>query len=481
MALIDANGNTFNNLTAGRVKYTAESTQSVIQDDSIQLPKAPDLIKSQLTAGATDVFFDSGTDYTPKDVLKDSIEYSYGDTIYYNKGKEINLIFLSEATSEPCTTIMKDFVEFEAPPLLTFQTNKSGTFNPQLPATSGTYIWDYGDGSPLDATNTPNHTYSDSSTKTVIVYQNTANNIIQGFNFRNQNIIGSMDLSPFAFSLNFLIDTNSGLTGLTFSASGNTANLFRAHSCNISSIDLSGFTISGDIECYSNANLATATFSASGNTTNRFRFENCNLSSLDVSGFTLAQNFYVNNNSSLSSITFSGSNSSFDFRINDCNFSSIDVSSFTFAGGNTYFYNNSSLSSITFAASGNASAEFRIDNCNFTTIDVSSFEFRRNIFMFNNSSLSSITWNGTNPITTGLASVRLEGCALSIAEVDEVFSIQDGFFTTGGANDPIKNLTTDTSGGTNGIPTGGVSNVNIASLVSKYTTEGFLYTAIINT
>lgn len=111
MALIDANGNFFQSLSIGRVRYTAESTQSVVQDDSIQLPKAPDLIKSQLTAAATDVFFDSGTDYTPNDVLKDSIDYNYGDTIFYNQESEINLVFLSQAISGDCLDDMNDFVK----------------------------------------------------------------------------------------------------------------------------------------------------------------------------------------------------------------------------------------------------------------------------------------------------------------------------------------------------------------------------------
>lgn len=232
-------------------------------------------------------------------------------------------------------------------PVMEFQTNKSGTFNPSFTISSGTLIWDFGDGSELYEGNSPNHTYSDSSTKTVKIYQNDVDisSTISAINFSSQNIIGTLDFSWHNINGTFYAHLNTSLTSITFSGSGNTSNSFLVHSCNLSSLDVGGFTFSGIF----------------------------------------------------------------------------------------YAYSNSSLTSITL---------------------------------------------GINYVTTGISQILINICNLSIPSVDDIFSKLNTYFSS---NTPIKDLTVNTSGGTNGIPTGGASNTDILNLASIFTGAGYLFTAIINT
>ena len=78
-------------------------------------------------------------------------------------------------------------------------------------------------------------------------------------------------------------------------------------------------------------------------------------------------------------------------------------------------------------------------------------------------------------ITTGVPVYDVAGCALPQAEVDEIFSFLNTFFSS---NTPIKNLTVRTNGGTNASPTGGAANtdiVNLDTVVYPATAFDFIY------
>jgi hypothetical protein len=137
---------------------------------------------------------------------------------------------------------------------------------------------------------------------------------------------------------------------------------------------------------------------------------------------------------------------------------------------------NSNLNSVTFSASGNTSNDFRIYDCNLSTLDVSSFTFSGVFEVMRNSNLNSVTWGG---FTTGLETEDISICELTQSEIDEVFTILDAFFTDGGANDPIKDLTVNVSGGTNSAPSA-TGTAAISSLQTKFTNNGFTFTATTN-
>jgi hypothetical protein len=81
-------------------------------------------------------------------------------------------------------------------------------------------------------------------------------------------------------------------------------------------------------------------------------------------------------------------------------------------------------------------------------------------------------------VTVELSLVRFDDCALPISDIDAVFAYLNTFFSS---NTPIKDLTVNFSGGTNGVPTDGALNTDIVNIKSIFTAAGFVFTATINT
>ncbi|MCB1711044.1 MAG: PKD domain-containing protein [Candidatus Riesia sp.] len=77
---------------------------------------------------------------------------------------------------------------------ISFQTNKSGTFNPSVTVSDGSLVtWDYGDGTTSTGA-TANRTYPDSTTKTVTVtFANPA--AVTHLDFQSQSLVGTFNLS----------------------------------------------------------------------------------------------------------------------------------------------------------------------------------------------------------------------------------------------------------------------------------------------
>jgi len=385
-------------------------------------------------------------------------------------------------------------------PIMSFQSNLNGTITPVITPSTGTLIWDFDNGTSVQETNTPSYA-NDGSTINIKVYINTASATVTNVNVSSENLIGSLDFSWATLSNLFYAYDNTGLTGITFSASGNTSSYFILRNNGMSSIDFTGFssiaglelqnnnftsldfsstTLSGSFFVYSNTSLTSITFSGSGNTSSNVRAYSCNLSTIDFSGYTLSGAFYLYGNSGLTDITFSGSNTSSDFRVYSCNLTdTLDVSSFVFSS-TIYGYSNANLTKVLFGGSTNVSSYLIFRSCNLTdTLDLSSFTSITNYEMQSNA-ITAITWSST-PFNTGASLIRFDNNALTVAEVDEIYSELNTFFTDGGANDPIKNLTVETDAGTNGTPTGGSSNTDIVQLRdTDFPNAGFTFTANIN-
>jgi hypothetical protein len=413
-----------------------------------------------------------------------------------------------------------NFGKLAQQPIMEFQTNKNGTFNPIITPTSGTLIWEI-DGT-LYTTNSPSVALT-GDTVDVRVF---ANNVVLeedvAVDMSSQYIIGELDFSHFTINGVFHAYLNPNLTSILFSSSGNSSDIFNVSYCNLSTLDVSSFTFTDHFQANDNNNLSSISFSASGNSTSNFRVKSCNLSSLDVSSFTLSGIFWTYSNSNLTSLLFSSSvNSSSDFLLYNCNLSSLDLSSFTFSG-NVYVYanpnltsisfssnsssvtninigdcdingtldlssftinggivqlrNNTSMTNVLFSSSGNSSNNFRINNCNLISLDLSGFQFDGLVWLQDNENLNQVTWNSTTPFLQNISSILFSRDALSQSEVDEIFSIIEDYFSV---NTPLNDLQVNTDLGTNAAPsTAGLAD--IATIEGYFTTAGFTFTANTN-
>jgi len=148
----------------------------------------------------------------------------------------------------------------------------------------------------------------------------------------------------------------------------------------------------------------------------------------------------------------------------------LDVSSFTLSG-DFWAYENSNLTSITFSGSGNSSDDFLVYSCDLASLDVSSFTLSDVLQAYSNSSLNSITWGS---ITTGISDIQLQGCDLPESEVDEFYALLESFFSS---NTPIKDLSANTSDGTNEAPSAS-GDADITATEGYFTTEGYTFSAV---
>jgi hypothetical protein len=74
-----------------------------------KLPKDPEQIKIA-HAVAPEVFYDSTDDYEPIAFDSSTLEYNYGDQIFFDVAENKNLVFLSEALTGDCLLEMNEFV-----------------------------------------------------------------------------------------------------------------------------------------------------------------------------------------------------------------------------------------------------------------------------------------------------------------------------------------------------------------------------------
>lgn len=101
-----ANGHSFPSKSLSRVKYDL----IVDGDNRYYKGKAPELIKIQLTSGATNIFFNSAADYIPVPFDPSALSYSYGDQIFLDVAGEKNLIWINEALVGTCLDTVNAFI-----------------------------------------------------------------------------------------------------------------------------------------------------------------------------------------------------------------------------------------------------------------------------------------------------------------------------------------------------------------------------------
>lgn len=187
-------------------------------------------------------------------------------------------------------------------PIMSFQTDKNGTFNPSLTIPSGTLRWVI-DGEE-QITNSPSKVLT-GSTVNVQVF---ANDVLQDAActsnlFQLQNIIGSVSFEYFTKTGTLWAYGNSLLDGFTLSNNVNSSNNCRLHDCNLSSLDFSNTTVIGNFWVYQNPLLSSITFSANPSSSAAFRVFSNNLSSLNLTSWTMSGNIQVYDNPSLTTFT----------------------------------------------------------------------------------------------------------------------------------------------------------------------------------
>jgi len=315
-------------------------------------------------------------------------------------------------------------------PIMSFQTDLNGTFNPSFTLAAGTLKWII-DGEE-QVTNTPSKVLT-GATVNVEVF---ANDVVNGVNcsiatFETLGIIGELDFSYFTLTSTCTGNNNPGLTSLVFSSGANTIMSLQFVACAFTTVDLSNVTITGTCWLYSNSSLSSITFSNTSNTPTSLQLYSCAFTSLD-----------------LSNVVFNGL---------------------------FYAYSNSGLSSIIFSSGANVATSFRLDSCAFTSLDLSDITLNGLAFIRDNSGLTSLTpseWG------TAMTFFIARNCALNLASVDGLYESLDTYMS---ANAPTADLTVQTQGGTNATPTGGSYNENIVHLRDTvYPGETQTFTATIN-
>lgn len=186
-------------------------------------------------------------------------------------------------------------------PVMTFQTNINGTFNPSFFISSGILRWII-DGEE-QITNTPSKVLT-GSTVDVQVFLNTVSigDTVENTNFINEGIIGVLDFTWALLSGSCRVSQNTQLTGVLFSGFANTISIFQAFLSGISSLNFTNVVFSSEVNANSCPNLQTLTFGSSSSTLDNLQLNDCDVSALDLSSITLTDVFSANTNPNLAAI-----------------------------------------------------------------------------------------------------------------------------------------------------------------------------------
>jgi len=393
-------------------------------------------------------------------------------------------------------------------PIMSFQTNKNGTFNPSF-AVAGTLIWDI--GGTIYNTNSPSVALT-GATVDVKVYAGT---VLQGAtlsgqtSFSSMGIIGELDFSWFTLSGMFQCFSNPLLTSLKFSSFTNTCSDFRAYSNNLLSLNLSNVAIQTRCYVFSNANLATLTLNNTvAQTWTDTRLEGTKIVNLNFTNITLNGSANIGNafletvvfhagscnltigsckianldltnqgitglnvgSSFLTGITFRNienvvSNSFTILGVNAA-FTSLDLSRIRFSNSVVTVQNLTAITSINFGAYVHTFAQCLVGGNRLTSLDLNGDTVSVRLYCNGNINLATLAMPN---ITTSFVDFRADNNALDVASVDAVFAKFNTFFS---ANTALNALTIRLDGGTNAAPTGGSNNVDRLNLISIFAAAG---------
>lgn len=359
-------------------------------------------------------------------------------------------------------------------PIMSFQTDFNGTFNPYITLLGSILIWEV-DGV-KQKTNNPSFELTGGLVD-VNVYPNNAKKgvIATSVNFYSLNFIGALNLEYFTIIGDLVLNSNIGLTSITFSVYDNVIGTTRISECNLSSIDFTNVRINGETELNSNSNLSSITFGDFDNYSTTFEVNNCSLTSLDFSSFTnmisvmeLLGNtnlgtFIQPQNATFSSFKLAPNTELLTLDLTNCHI------------GGYLGIANTNITQILFNNTVK-SCQLDLYNNGFTSLDLSSFDtVIGRLRLQDNSNLVNLI----APIgfSTDMYQLSANGDALNIASIDGLLGNLNTYFS---ANTPTSDLILDLSNGTNASPTNGLNNADLLNLISIYQNTAYALIYSIN-
>lgn len=315
-------------------------------------------------------------------------------------------------------------------PIMSFQTNKNGTFNPSMPVASGTLKWII-DGTEY-ITNTPSVALI-GDTVDVEVFANTVPEgvVLNNPTFNSQNIIGEYSLGYFLVTGIVNAGTNLLMTSLPYSEFANVSSGVALFDTGVTIQDFSNVLLTG--------------------------------------GSTL-------NNNEFTSVIFKNVSQSWSvLRLQGNNLTSLDLSDITFTGGDLLLQDNPITSLILNNVDSQLITTLNLTNIDVTSLNLSNYKMTAQIRGFN---LPVVNYTPPTDYGSGLTLHAMQTAALNLTSVDLFFEAMDDWFSV---NAPTANLVAATNLGTSASPTGGSSNTNLAHLRDVvYPAASKTFTALIN-
>ena len=302
------------------------------------------------------------------------------------------------------------------PIVLTFTTNKNGTFSPVIATLdSSVGIWNVTGETP-QVSNSPSFTLTGADETVDLTIADFAE--ISNFIANDDGIKGVLDLSLITSCALFELTTNPALTGITFPAVTVTVTkVYIRGSTIITAIDLTdlGSNLGGDLRFDGCSSLSSITIPSTSNLVNFFIANNCALSgTFSLANLTNLSNYIdLAANSGLTGITFpSVTNIISSILLNNCGLTSLDISNLQNSGGTLFANTNPALTSLTLpSASSQNMTSFRVQSCNLSSLDLSGYNAVSGVvFAFGNSNLSSISFPSS---TAAISFMWLYSCAFT--------------------------------------------------------------------
>lgn len=315
-------------------------------------------------------------------------------------------------------------------PIMSFQTNKNGTFNPTMPVASGTLKWII-DGEE-QITNTPSKVLIGD----IVDVEVFANDVPEGVvltapTFNSQNIIGEYSLEYFLINGIVNASTNLLMTSLPYSVFANV-------SSGVALIN-TGVTIQ-------------------------------NFSNVLITGSSSM------NDSELTSVIFKNQSQSFGtLRLQNNNLASLDLSNIIFTGGLLELQGNPLTTLILNNVDAQSLSTINLANNEITSLNLNTYTVESEIRGF----LLQNLVNYTPPTDYGLGLTlnAVQTAALNQTSVNLFYTAMDTWYS---ANVPTANLLAATNLGTSASPNGAglAALVNLRDVV--YPNAGFTFTPLTN-
>lgn len=314
----------------------------------------------------------------------------------------------------------------------TFKTEFNGGVSFAFTKSGAALNWDMGDGTVYMGVNSVFHVYADGTEKTVTVSGDDLSLITEAGSFFNKEIteVNFQDLD--GLGGDFLFYSNPNLQLLNLPNSTNPFTRFEVFDCDLTgNVDLSGIILQGTFRIDSNSNLTGITFSSNATQfSTDFRVSFCDITGvLNLNGLKMQTGrFWAHQNFNMTSISFNADPTqvltSTIIRetgiVGVVDFSNIDVS------GSFEAHTNPTLTGILHKTTANLFARYWAYNTGITTLDLSPLQsLSGDIRLHTNASLSSLTFYSN--ITQQPSIISIHNCSsLTTLDLSGFININGG-------------------------------------------------------